>query len=117
MKMILSAACALLLFYIQRYIYKRIWKKNLGVTVSFVTPFAVEGENSALSEVIENKKAFPSMQCFFYICDYLQISPQEFFDDKSQAPHTLSELTESLKTLSPRQLDLITDIVIEFQRK
>lgn len=59
MKMILSAACALLLFYIQRYIYKRIWKKNLGVTVSFVTPFAVEGENSALSEVIENKKAFP----------------------------------------------------------
>ena len=59
MKIILSAACALLLFYIQRSVYKRIWKKNLGVTVSFVTPFAVEGENSALVEVIENKKAFP----------------------------------------------------------
>lgn len=75
------------------------------------------GQNCSYINRIENKKAFPSMQCFFYICDYLQISPQEFFDDKSQAPHTLSELTESLKTLSPRQLDLITDIVIEFQRK
>ena len=57
------------------------------------------------------------MQCFFYICDYLQISPQEFFDDKSQAPHTLKELMEASKTLSPRQLELITDIVLEFQKK
>ena len=75
------------------------------------------GQNCSYINRIENKKAFPSMQCFFYICDYLQISPQEFFDGESQAPHTLSELTESLKTLSPRQRDLITDIVIEFQRK
>lgn len=57
------------------------------------------------------------MQCFFYICDYLQINPQEFSDNKSQTPHTLSQLTESLKTLFPKQLDLITDIVIEFQKK
>ena len=57
------------------------------------------------------------MQCFFYICDYLQISPQEFFDDESQAPHTLSELMESLKSLSPKQLDLINSIVVEFQKK
>ncbi len=57
------------------------------------------------------------MQCFFYICDYLQITPQEFFDDKSQSPHTLSELTESLKSLFPEQLDLINNIVIKFQKK
>ena len=54
---------------------------------------------------------------FFYICDYLQITPQEFFDDKSQAPYTLNELMESLKSLSPKQLNLINNIVIEFQKK
>ena len=75
------------------------------------------GQNCSYINRIENKKAFPSMQCFFYICDYLQISPQEFFDDKSQAPHTLKELMEASKTLSPRQLELITDIVLEFQKK
>ena len=75
------------------------------------------GQNCSYINRIENRKAFPSMQCFFYICDYLQITPQEFFDDKSQSPHTLSELTESLKSLSPNQLDLINDIVIEFQKK
>ena len=75
------------------------------------------GQNCSYINRIENKKAFPFMQCFFYICDYLQINPQEFSDNKSQTPHTLSQLTESLKTLFPKQLDLITDIVIEFQKK
>lgn len=75
------------------------------------------GQNCSYINRIENKKAFPSMQCFFYICDYLQITPQEFFDDDSQSPHTLNELVESLKTLSPRQLNLINNIVIEFQKK
>ena len=75
------------------------------------------GQNCSYINRIENKKAFPSMQCFFYICDYLQITPQEFFDDNSQSPHTLNELMESLKTLSPKQLNLINNIVIEFQKK
>ena len=75
------------------------------------------GQNCSYINRIENKKAFPSMQCFFYICDYLQISPQEFFDDKSQAPHTLKELLEASKTLLPRQLELVTDIVLEFQKR
>lgn len=59
MSIVLSAFCAFLLFLLQRMIYKRIWKRNLGVTVSFVTPFAVEGETGTLKEVIENKKLFP----------------------------------------------------------
>lgn len=59
MKILLSAACAVFLFLLQKYIYKRIWKKNLGVTVSFVTPFAVEGQEGRLTEVIENRKMFP----------------------------------------------------------
>ena len=75
------------------------------------------GQNCSYINRIENKKAFPSMQCFFYICEYLQITPQEFFDDKSQSPHTLNELMDSLKSLSPKQLDLINNIVNEFQKK
>ena len=75
------------------------------------------GQNCSYINRIENKKAFPSMQCFFYICDYLQISPQEFFDDKSQDPHTLKELMEASKTLSPKQLELVANIVLEFQKR
>ncbi len=59
MKIVLSVVCAYLLFLLQKYIYKKIWKKNLGVTVSFVTPFGVEGQESSFTEVIENAKVFP----------------------------------------------------------
>ena len=44
------------------------------------------GQNGSYINRIENRKAFPSMQCFFYICDYLQISPAAFFDDTTKAP-------------------------------
>lgn len=72
------------------------------------------GQNGSYINRIENRKAFPSMQCFFYICDYLQISPAAFFDDTTKAPHALTEL---LKTLSIEQLELIAQIAREFSAK
>ena len=75
------------------------------------------GQNGSYINRIENRKAFPSMQCFFYICDYLQISPAAFFDDTTKAPHALDALTELLKTLSVEQLELIAQIAWEFSAK
>ena len=75
------------------------------------------GQNGSYINRIENRKAFPSMQCFFYIRDYLQISPAAFFDDTTKAPHALDTLTELLKTLSVEQLGLIAQIAREFSEK
>ncbi len=36
------------------------------------------GQNESYINRIENRLAFPSMQVFFYICEYFQITPQEF---------------------------------------
>ena len=41
---------------------------------------------------IENKKSLPSMPSFFYICEYLGITPQEFFDVGNANPEGLNEL-------------------------
>ena len=30
---------------------------------------------------IENKKSLPAMQSFFYICEYLGVTPQEFIEE------------------------------------
>ncbi len=37
------------------------------------------GQNSSYINNIENGKALPSMTVFFYICEYFNISPKEFF--------------------------------------
>ena len=44
------------------------------------------------------------MQAFFYICEYLEITPKEFFDTDTVNPMMISELTEAVKGLSSDQL-------------
>ena len=38
------------------------------------------GQSESYINKIENKRTLPSMTGFFYICDYLNITPQEFFN-------------------------------------
>ena len=60
---------------------------------------------------IENHHNLPSMSVFFYICDYLRITPQEFFDLESRDPNRLTEIIEKLKRLNPEQLALVSKLV------
>ena len=53
------------------------------------------GQSEAYINRIENQKMLPSMTVFFYICDYLGITPQEFFDF-GEAP-SLEHLTVAKK--------------------
>lgn len=54
---------------------------------------------------IENGAGFPSMAVFFYICDYLGVTPSEFFDTQSQVPTKERELLEAAKGLNSEHLD------------
>ena len=74
------------------------------------------GQNGSYINRIENKLAFPSMQAFFYICEYLGISPAEFFDDSAVNPVKWNTAAEELKKLSDRQLDLLILIAKELQK-
>lgn len=69
------------------------------------------GQSAGYINNIENKKNLPSMAAFFYICEYLEVSPQEFFDFDSQNPKKLDELMEYMKKLDDFQLDNLTGIV------
>ncbi len=69
------------------------------------------GQNAGYINNIENGKALPSMNAFLYICDYLKITPMEFFDIDNKNPQKLNSLIMLLKQLSDSQLDSITSIV------
>lgn len=59
---------------------------------------------------IEAGKNYPSMETFFYICDYLGISPKDFFDIDSANPSKNSELLEIVKSLPNERLDLLIEL-------
>ena len=66
---------------------------------------------------IENGKSYPSMQGLFYICEYLKISPQEFFDEGSTSPALLNEVMGQLKSLDVKALEAILALAHELRRK
>lgn len=69
------------------------------------------GQNPGYINTIENRKAFPTMINFFYICEFLKVTPQEFFDFDNKSPQQYNKLLEDLKQLPPVQLDALEVII------
>lgn len=69
------------------------------------------GQNSSYINQIENRKALPSLQGLFYICEYFGITPQQFFDLSDPCPARLAQLTEELKGLDEETLTHISALV------
>lgn len=69
------------------------------------------GQNAGYINNIETGKALPSMSGFFFICEYLNISPKEFFDMDLEQPEELRDLINNLKHLDELQLKSISSIV------
>ncbi len=56
---------------------------------------------------VENCVSFPSMTVFFYICEYLGVTPSEFFDTESQDPVKEKQLAEEMRGLKSADLELL----------
>ena len=69
------------------------------------------GQNNSYINQIENKKALPSLQGLFYICEYFGITPHQFFDTDTAYPAQISDLVEDLKKLDSPTLDHISALV------
>ncbi len=63
------------------------------------------GQSPSYINNIETCVSFPSMTSFFYICEYLGITPQEFFDTDSKDPVKEKELLNAVKGLDSEQLE------------
>ena len=66
---------------------------------------------------VENKKTLPSMQSFFYICEYLGVTPQEFFDEGNPNPTALNEFIAEAKKLDYKAMSYILCIMKELNSK
>lgn len=60
---------------------------------------------------ISSGKALPSLTELFAICDYLNITPQEFFNADASSPQKANELLREIERLTPEQADHIMQVV------
>ena len=56
-------------------------------------------------------KALPPLKEFFAICDYFEITPQQFFDTAAQNPELIQKAVEGMKKLSEDDLLMLLGII------
>lgn len=69
------------------------------------------GHSGSYIRSITSGKALPSMTEFLAICEYLNVTPKEFFDDGVEDPAYLRGLIADLKHLDAKQLEAVGALV------
>lgn len=69
------------------------------------------GQSESYINRIENKQMFPSMNVFFYICEYFGITPREFFGGGEDLSLELIDIMNDLKLLDKEKLKHVGYIV------
>ena len=95
------------------WFYQRISELRIQKGVSARDMSLSLGQSESYINKIENKRTLPSMTGFFYICDYLNITPQEELD-KLDAPRETIFVFRDRGTGRPtkkerRELDSLMD--------
>lgn len=84
---------------------KRLAELRMNKGVSARDMSLSMGQSPNYINGLENSRNYPTMANFFYICDYLGITPIEFFQTDIQNPAKTNELMEIIKQLPDEQLD------------
>ena len=68
------------------------------------------GHSKSYIQSISSGKSMPSMGEFLYICEYLGVTPKEFFDDSIDEPHLFQELYELTRNMSEDNLKMLINL-------
>lgn len=65
------------------------------------------GHSKSYIQSISSGRALPSMYEFLYMCDYLGITPKEFFDSEIKNPAKTEHLCRITQNMSDDNMDLL----------
>lgn len=99
------------------FIRERITQLRLNKGVSEYQMSYDLGHSRGYIYNISSGKALPPLKEFFAICDYFQITPQEFFDGSLQNPALFQEAVEGMKQLPEDDLLLLLGIINRMRKE
>ena len=89
----------------QKDFAQRLSGLRLQKGVSARTMSELLGQSTGYINNIENGVSYPSMAAFFRICEFLEITPLDFFNTDVKNPGKEKELLSAIKGLGGEQLD------------
>jgi transcriptional regulator with XRE-family HTH domain len=75
------------------------------------------GRSKNYIQGITSGRSLPSLSEFIYMCEYLGVTPRDFFDEDLKNPALLQEAIEALKTLDDEDIALILGNTKRLQKK
>jgi len=93
------------------FLAERLAKLRIKKGVSARDMSQLIGQSENYINMIENKKSYPSMAAFFAICEYLDVTPQAFFEIGNDNPTKLNEVIADLKKLNDNDLTHVAGVV------
>ena len=97
------------------FIRNRITELRLQKNVSEYQMSLDLGHSKSYIQGISSGKALPSMSEFITICEYLGITPHDFFDDGTSNPMLMQKLLDKSKSLSDSDIELLLNIIERFK--
>ena len=74
------------------------------------------GQSEGYINKIESGYSLRSLSGFFYICEFLEVTPYEFFNYYIKDDDKIQKILNILFSLSPRQLDYFFEILNDIKK-
>lgn len=93
------------------YVQERITQLRLQKGISEYKMSYDLGHSRGYINNISSGKTLPSMTEFLAICDYFEITPQQFFDTSTQNPELIQKALDGMKKLNEDDLLMLLGII------
>lgn len=90
-----------------QYIRERISVLRTKKNVSEYRMSTDLGHSKSYMQSISSGRSMPSLGEFLYICEYLGVTPKEFFDDDMKEPQLVEKLCELTRNMSEADLNVL----------
>ena len=101
----------------KEFIRNRITELRIKKGVSEYKMSLDMGHSKSYIQSISSGKALPSLPEFLYMCDYLCITPSEFFDTGLKEPQQVHILLEQVRQMSSNDLDILITMAKRLNEK
>ena len=91
----------------EKYVAERITELRLKKNVSEYRMSLDLGHSNSYIRSITSGKALPSMSEFLYICEYLGVTPREFFDENLKNTEQVKRLYDLAKTMPAEDVEAL----------
>jgi len=101
----------------ENFVRERITQLRLKKGVSEYQMSYDLGHSRGYVYNISSGKALPPMKEFFAICEYFEITPQQFFDEDTTNPELIQKAIEGMNKLDENDILMLLGIINRFLKK